>query len=122
MAAEPPGVQGGVMGRTLTADGKRMPVSVKVSEAKFRAIEAARGAVPRALWLESLIDAELGWDGSREAATGERASAARTEPPRTVSVPARGEPAMTTGQVRCLHPSGRVENGVCGDCHEEVWA
>jgi hypothetical protein len=47
------------MGRVLTADGKRKSVGLKVSEAKFDAIEAARGRVPRAQWLEALVDAAL---------------------------------------------------------------
>ena len=48
-----------LMGRTLTPDGKRVSIGLKVSEAKAAAINAARGATPRALWLEAAIDACL---------------------------------------------------------------
>ena len=109
------------MGRTLTPDGKRNPWSVKLSDAKSAAADSMRGTTPRALWLESLIDAALAGrpldiGGVRITVTADeripegvivaRGSdgpvAARTEPPASAPEPARKRQRKTA-------PPDRVE-------------
>ena len=108
------------MGRTWAPDGKRRSIGLKVSDAKFAAIEAERGDVSRALWLEGLIDAALGWDGSQVAVAAVRAPAVRTGPSRAVSAPARAE-AVVAAEATCRHPSGSVKDSVCQECGQDVW-
>jgi hypothetical protein len=48
-----------LMARLRTEHGKRITLSVKVSEAKASAVERERGAVSVAAYLENLIDAAL---------------------------------------------------------------
>lgn len=57
------------MSRTKTANGKRIPLSVKVSEAKAAAVEAARGGACTAHWLEAAIDAALAREAAPEPLT-----------------------------------------------------
>jgi hypothetical protein len=47
------------MSRPKTEHGKRVALSVKVSEPKAQAVDARRGILSRAAYLESLIDADL---------------------------------------------------------------
>ena len=57
------------MSRPRTEHGKRVPLSVKVSEPKAQAVDARRGILSRAAYLESLIDADLaGFTGKPESA------------------------------------------------------
>jgi nucleotide-binding universal stress UspA family protein len=71
------------MGRAWTPEGKRVPIGLKVSEAKAKAVDAARGATPRAQWLAAAVDAALA------AGTVSEAAKERPEPPRVrAKVPA----------------------------------
>ena len=45
--------------RKPAPDGKRIPLSVKVSDAKAAEIDAARGDTTRAAWLAAVIDVYL---------------------------------------------------------------
>ena len=45
--------------RNPAPDGKRIPLSVEVSEAKVAEIDAARGDMTRAVWLAAAIDRHL---------------------------------------------------------------
>lgn len=47
------------MSRVKTPDGKRVSLGLKVSEAKAAWVDKLRGDTPRALWLESLVDAAI---------------------------------------------------------------
>ena len=83
------------MGRTPTPDGKRNPWSVKLSDAKSAAADAAREGMPRALWLESLIDAAL--DGralrGRTGPARHQPAAAPPQPPDPAPVSREPKPA-----------------------------
>ena len=51
------------MARTRTATGKRRVIGLKVSEAKFAAVERARGGQVRSEWVEAAIDKALAEQG-----------------------------------------------------------
>ena len=51
------------MSRPKTLLGKRRVIGLKVSDAKFDAVESARGETPRALWVEAAIDKALAAGG-----------------------------------------------------------
>ena len=125
------------MTRTRTEAGKRCSVGLKVSEAVFAAIEAARGETPRALWLEGLIDAELARVAGlpRVAARlpqrrAPRPSAAGSAG--TVTFQPPGEDPVVTAEVPpaprrsakakggCPHPKARIVKGLCGACGTNV--
>ena len=137
------------MGRVRTEDGKRVSIGLKVSEAKAKAVDAARGETPRALWLEALVDAALG-DGPASAAATEgreippvrarthtppkRSSEAleaapdRVEEVRTLAE-ATGAPLVRASELdppaprpkgKCGHSSMRIRKGICPDCGEWV--
>jgi hypothetical protein len=93
-----------VMARTKTRDGKRVGISSKFSELEAAEIDAARGGMQRGPWLRQAALA---------AARGDRGPAAREDLPEPVYF---GESAPD-----CRHPSGRVEDGVCQDCGQDVW-
>lgn len=101
----------------MTPDGKRKSVGLKVSEAKYEAIEAARGATPRAVWIEAAIDAYLVLPVTVGPSPEHRPAAGALQEP---------SGAVQAGRVPearpCKHPSGRIdENSVCQDCGEDVW-
>ena len=58
------------MGRAWTPEGKRVPIGLKVSEAKAEAVDAARGATPRAQWLAAAVDAALAAHAGRPVEVG----------------------------------------------------
>jgi len=98
------------MGRRRLPEGKRNVIGLKVSDAKFQAVEAARGDLDRAVWVEAAIDAALGLDSL---------------PPR-IPAPAavrkavkRGAGAVTVPAAtrqRCAHPGTRLIGGFCREC------
>ena len=107
------------MSRPKTPDGKRVSLSVKVSEPKAQAVDARRGMLGRAAYLESLIDADLnGFTGKPEPA-GRSALKPRRAVPPAAEAP-EPEPdvkfAPAAGRVRCPHPGTRVIGGWCPLC------
>ena len=102
-------VYDGHMGRTLTPDGKRRTVSCKLSDAKYAAVEAARIAdgKPRALWLESLIDAAL-------EASAVPALTAVPESPQIAPEPPPEPEAPSPAPVREKRPRARKGSGGAG--------
>ena len=60
------------MARTKTLDGKRNGWSVKLSDAKSDRADELRGDTPRALWLESLVDAAIASAGGMPPVAPER--------------------------------------------------
>ncbi|MGH3205107.1 MAG: hypothetical protein ACRDP5_24115 [Streptosporangiaceae bacterium] len=52
------------MPRTAQPDSRTVSVAVKVSQAKADAIDAVRGSLPRAQWLEQIIDSALAGAGN----------------------------------------------------------
>ena len=85
------------MSRTRTVNGKRRVIGLKVSDAKYDAVEAARGETPRALWVEAAIDKALAAEGISPAPhAGGPFQPAYTPPKRARKTPA-GQ-AQTRGQ------------------------
>ncbi len=80
------------MGRVKTVDGKRVSIGLKVSEAKAETINAARGATPRALWLEAAIDAYLALP-VKVAATERQSPPEPADPPAAPVAPPQGQSA-----------------------------
>jgi hypothetical protein len=135
------------MGRVMTPDGKRVSIGLKVSEAKAEAVDAARGDMPRALWLEALVDAALAGGQASEAAPERRVrppvrarahTPGRTPPKRVreasdpapdpvEAVRALAEasgvslvPASDLKPNRCGHPGTRMVGGYCSKCDHLV--
>lgn len=119
------------MSRPKTEHGKRVALSVKVSEPKAQAVDARRGMLTRAAYLESLIDADLnGFTGKPEGAARRAAPTASElarerardqrddDAPQSEPVPdVKFEPAAgLVGRVRCPHPGTRVIGGWCAQC------
>ena len=109
-------------GRPKTADGKRKLIPVRVSEPKFAAIEAARGGIPRSVWVEAAIDAYLSPPAPLAAPVpaaspvpvyGYAAESGDAE-----SVYGNDEPSEDPP---CRHPAEAVEANECGICHADVW-
>ena len=131
------------MSRPKTEHGKRVALSVKVSEPKAQAVDARRGMLTRAAYLESLIDADLnGFTGKPEGAARPGAKR-RAVPPARRAAPTASELARErardqrdddapqpepvpdvkfepaaglVGRVRCPHPGTRVIGGWCAQC------
>jgi hypothetical protein len=117
------------MGRPKLPDGKRVSLSVKVSEAKAAAVDRRRGPRGRAAYLESLIDADL-------SLTGKPVPARNGKPenrPKARRAPAAAGPAPQPDMTfpvpfsaadigNCPHPkSRRQKNGTyCGACGKQV--
>ena len=98
------------MSRPRTVNGKRHVIGLKVSDAKYDAVEAARGKTPRALWVEAAIDKALAAGGvAAEPPVPVKRAARKTPrkrggyeagdtkvsdlppPPASVTVPGRGQ-------------------------------
>ena len=107
------------MSRPKTEHGKRVALSVKVSEPKAQAVDARRGMLTRAAYLESLIDADLnGYTGKPEGAARSARKPRRTAPPAAEApeVVPDVKFAPAAGRVRCPHPGTRVIGGWCPQC------
>ena len=116
------------MGRAWTPEGKRVPIGLKVSEAKAEAVDAARGATPRAQWLAAAVDAALAGATVREAAAERpepprvRAKAPAPDPVEAVRALAEATGAVPASQLRapqrkrCTHPGTRITGGYCQAC------
>jgi hypothetical protein len=74
------------MSRPKTEHGKRVALSVKVSEPTAQAVDARRGILSRAAYLESLIDADLSGFTGKPQVPGRRAA-----PPARRAAPAAAE-------------------------------
>ena len=97
-------------GRPKLPEGKRVTISVKVSESEAAPIDAARGERDRSAWGR---DAMLG-----AASSGRRVR--RVFPPEVMNAPVvmvlpDGVPTDATGRP-CAHPKARVIKGLCGAC------
>jgi hypothetical protein len=123
------------MGRTPTPDGKRNGWSVKLSDAKSGRADELRGAVPRALWLEALIDAAIASAGGGtvphvdfSTPTGnpqvevQRGRPARDGAARNPSAPKVAPVAFREPAERGCppHPKARVIKGLCRACGRQV--
>jgi hypothetical protein len=137
------------MGRVLTPDGKRVSIGLKVSETKAKAVDAARGGVPRAQWIEAAINAYLALPVTVESpppevvedaivppergADRKRKAAAESSPVEAIRAlaEASGVPLVPASELErpaarspknCKHPNMRIRKGVCPDCDEWVTA
>ena len=138
------------MGRRKLADPKRVTLGVKVTKGKAEAVNAARGDLLPAQWLEKLIDAALEAEGISSApidrlppqipAVKTRARAPRKAPapkpsPVTVLPPpgaavfqdpgaervvTDAPPAPAATRKRCLHRGYRQIGGFCHECDHLV--
>ena len=92
------------MARSLTPEGKRITISVKVSEPEAAAIDAARGDLTRSAWLHQAI--------ARGLNPGPRPTAKTVLPQAWPGLPDIQSMAKAT----CSHPAIRVHKGMCGAC------
>jgi hypothetical protein len=93
------------MSRTKTVNGKRVTLGLKVSEAKAAAVDAARGTMCTAHWLEAAIDAALARQSAPEPATLFGLPVvvdARMAPGRIALAGPHGEPLVVVN-VECRH-------------------
>jgi hypothetical protein len=136
------------MGRVKLDNAKRTPIGVKVSDAVYEAIEAARGHLTRAEWLTLLIDAELARHreddaGSRFTVPQQRARKAPAPPPVAAPAPVAPVPAHALGAAvfqaagesaevasipdapaaerpKCPHVQTRTIGGDCKQCGHRI--
>jgi hypothetical protein len=94
------------MARPRTAEGKRITICAKFSEAEAAQIDEARGMATRSQWLRSAV----------------LAAAERQQPPTghvdRQAHAVRQNRAAANGD--CPHPKARINKGLCGACGVSV--
>jgi hypothetical protein len=111
------------MARPRTEDGKRVPLSTRVSEERAAAMEALRGPMTPS----AVLDEALGmWIAARKGARRVRAPARRAAPVAAELARERARDQRDDGMPRevpfssapspCPHPKSRVNKGLCGAC------
>lgn len=104
------------MARPKSADGKRVTVAARFSEAEAEAITAALGGLTRSAWLRGAALALLQGDAPSQARPVRQR---RKEAPASVSsLPVSREPSQASG--KCSHPKARVLKGQCRVCFAYV--
>ena len=104
------------MARPLTADGKRVTVCAKVSEAQASAMDTARGTLTRSAWVASLIAAALDTGKPERRGIPAKQPARASKPATTRAAPAAADldPSPRKPGKCCDRPD--IMKGTCRRC------
>lgn len=94
------------MAREKSPEGRRVPVSFKLTDAEAGLVDAARGALERGPWMrQAALEAAKGNTGTAKPDTG---------------IPGTPRGTRQRDPKTCKHKGLRLAKGVCPDC--STWA
>jgi hypothetical protein len=105
-----------MVSRPKTQDGKRVAISIKVSESEAEAIDAARGALTRSAWGRDQMLAGLKPRARRQPEKRGGQIAPPNAPGLATTTTLPAPPPATRGNSYCDHPKGRRLKGLCNAC------
>lgn len=117
------------MGRPRSPDGRRVPVSFKLTEAEAGLVDSLRGETEQSVWLRdaALAAAREQQDSRIRERLGIGITVDDRQPPGVVSVIAPGGEvtevrsfALASAPKECKHRNLRMAKGVCPDCKTYV--
>jgi hypothetical protein len=116
------------MARPRSPAGKRVSITIKVSEAQSELINAALGGRERSEWCRDVLLAAAGEQSQAAVNTTAEGSGNPLTAVRRTGVEPGLPPDVIEGTVvpperkqkNCRHPDFRGVKGVCPDCHELV--